>query len=100
MKGYREAFYPPAKCSTPRPRSPGAEDRDSTPRSGEQDEQERMGIAKEPLFTAAPEGDEGDELEMMALEEMKREEAARRPPLEEDGPPEVEEEDEWEGLYD
>jgi len=57
-------------------------------------------VRKEPPFEPAQEGDNDELEEMMTLVEMERDEARRRPVEAEDGPPLVEEEDEWEGLYD
>ncbi len=55
-------------------------------------------MRKEPPFEPAQEGDNDELEEMMTLVEMERDEARRRPVEAEDGPPLVEEEDEWEGL--
>jgi len=60
---------------------------------------------RQPMFEPSQGPGDGDpEIEdMMALEEMEREEAERGDKAragDEDGPPSVEEEDEWEGLYD
>lgn len=105
MKGYREAFHPPPP-SPPQERhktsSPNMDvafnsdpERDlrtptPTPANGE------GGRGDEPLF------DEADLDEMAAMEEMEREARSSRPNGSgDDGPPpQLEEEDDWEGLYD
>jgi hypothetical protein len=105
MKGYREAFHPP-------PPSPPRQDRESSPNPNisynsdpERDVQSPTptptnGVASnrgdEPLF------DEADLDEMAAMEEMEREARSSRPNGSgDDGPqPQLEEEDDWEGLYD
>ena len=43
--------------------------------------------------------EELEEQELMAMEEMEREEAGRVASMPRDEPPAIDEEDEWEGLY-
>ncbi|WVW78555.1 hypothetical protein I302_100511 [Kwoniella bestiolae CBS 10118] len=109
LKGYKEAFNPPPRSPSPPPLS----DRGLTPPIDQE-----VGEANEPLFNPRPpvqddEDEFGPDLEeMMALEGMEREAQSQRPAPtappkgsgtgdgDEDGPPVIEEEDEWEGLYD
>ncbi|WRT64841.1 uncharacterized protein IL334_001777 [Kwoniella shivajii] len=102
LKGYRDAFYPPPASPSPPPMS----DRGLTPPLSSQQDEE--GPNPEPLFAARPAEEEGldpDLEEMMAFEEMEREagtQTHQHPSKEINGdePPVLEEEDEWEGLYD
>ena len=102
MKGYREAFYPPARSPTPAVGSPSAECQ--SPRI----EQEEAGLGRAKDKEKEKEGVDGVDIEleeMRAMEEMEEmeemeREAAERRVQENDGPPAREEEDEWEGLYD
>jgi hypothetical protein len=99
MKGYREAFHPP-------PPSPPRQERESSsnPNITYNSDPERdirtptptPANGDEPLF------DEADLDEMAAMEEMEREARSSRPNGNgDDGPPpQLEEEDDWEGLYD
>ena len=105
MKGYREAFHPP-------PPSPPQPNRTSSPNmdvafNSDPERDIRTptptpanGVASsrgdEPLF------DEADLDEMAAMEEMEREARTSRPNGSgDDGPPpQLDEEDDWEGLYD
>jgi hypothetical protein len=109
MKGYREAFHPP-------PPSPPRQERESSSNPNitynsdpERDVQSPTpttanGVASnrgdEPLF------DEADLDEMAAMEEMEREARAGNSNGGGSGdgddgpPPQLEEEDDWEGLYD
>ena len=113
MKGYRDAFHPPPERSPspPQPRDglltpPPDESPDHSPSRSQRSIRPANtngngnGIGQrqveEPLF------DEVDLDEMAAMEEMEREEAARGRAVSTDGsePPVLQEEDEWEGLYD
>ncbi|OCF58894.1 hypothetical protein L486_03387 [Kwoniella mangroviensis CBS 10435] len=120
LKGYREAFYPPPRSPSPPPLS----DRALTPPSASQeDDRSADPQGREPLFTSRPAVQEEDDLgpdleEMMALEEMERDAqnqsqnqnqnntptsiatiGGRRVDDYDGPPPDLEEEDEWEGLY-
>lgn len=115
MKGYKEAFYPPPPRSpsppvlSPLPNSPLLPTADvpvDHPLSPTQFAQERNGERRssEPLFDTVDreeEADGPDLEELMAMEEMEREQAivgaSAVPPV---SIPREEEEDEWEGLYD
>lgn len=109
MKGYREAFHPPpARSTSPHALGNGAltpplDDDDveaaaaaEADRDGDEGSQ-GAGARPGPLF------DDVDLDEMAAVEEMEREAAAgSRRAMSTDGsePPLLDEEDEWEGLYD
>lgn len=109
MKGYRDAFHPPPERtpSPPRPQDglltpPPDESPSGVPspshRPGHQSNGNGNGDGQreEPLF------DDVDLDELAAMEEMEREEAARGRAASNSGsePPVLQEEDEWEGLYD
>lgn len=115
LSGYREAFNPRPKTPTPPPLGspgrltpppPGEDGYDYQPEAGLNDAPSRG--SSQPLFTP---GDEPDYDELIAMEEAEREEEAaaarssRAPTRPEsavatdDGPVMLEEEDEWEGLY-
>jgi replication fork protection complex subunit Csm3/Swi3 len=112
MKGLRETFYPPAK--SPTPTSPIRDGSPSPVREAEDEEEgegrERsQGRSSEPLFTDGPDEEGPDMDELIAMEEMERDirpqqgagsqgESGRVGSGE--VPPVLEEEDEWEGLYD
>lgn len=128
MKGYREAFYPPPRSPTPQQATEG--DFGLTPPPDDD-------ISRHPPSVNNSDHNDGDgrqssgpplfedvdpELEdMIAMEEMEREEAGRTATAskkqsgeeasrggaarlpgggDDEGPPMLEEEDEWEGLYD
>ena len=108
MKGYRDAFHPPPPSPPPIHRTgsdQGDHDHDQSPTP-----QNRRTSSPPPLFDEPnidSDFDDGIDMdEMAAMEEMEREEASRsrsRPTngAGDDGPPRVlEEEDDWEGLYD
>ncbi|RXK37489.1 hypothetical protein M231_05210 [Tremella mesenterica] len=118
MKGFRESFYPP-KHRTPSPplgssqqerpsshsspilrsnrqQSQIDEDQAQSDRAGSGNDEVPQEGRKEPLF----DGPDMDEL--VAMEEMERESQDKRSgsKVVDDEPPVLEEEDEWEGLYD
>ncbi|KAK8847346.1 hypothetical protein IAR55_005203 [Kwoniella newhampshirensis] len=108
MRGYREAFYPRPRTPSPPPFIRALSDGPLTPPEYYLPDSESGPQEPEPLFASRREDDDEagdpDLEEMMALEEMEREagqvqdKANVVPP--DDGPPVLEEEDEWEGLYD
>jgi hypothetical protein len=117
MKGYREAFHPPPP-SPPNPGmgiGPGSDhgrDQSPTPQAHARQNHHRPTSSPPPLFDE-PDIDMGfdeeiDLDEMAAMEEMEREERLRTSHdktktmgMGDDGlPPDLEEEDDWEGLYD
>ncbi|WWD21436.1 hypothetical protein CI109_105921 [Kwoniella shandongensis] len=118
MKGYREAFYPAPRSPSPPPILSPTPDRALSPPEDYDPETEAMD-RPEPLFSSRlpreeDDGGDPDLEEMMAMEEMEREaeqaqgqarahetSSALVPPHQgDDGPPVLDEEDEWEGLYD
>jgi hypothetical protein len=105
MKGYREAFHPP-------PPSPTRQERESTPNPNISYNSDPERDIRTPTPTPAngdgPLFDEADLDEMAAMEEMEREARAGNSNGGGNGdgdgddgpPPQLEEEDDWEGLYD
>lgn len=105
MKGYREAFHPPPPPAADDGADARVQDGLLSPPPEDQDDDGATGAPaparEEPLF------DDVDLDEMAAMEEIEREAAAgaggagagaRRAMSSE--PPVLQEEDEWEGLYD
>ncbi|KAK4687832.1 replication fork protection complex subunit TIPIN/Csm3/Swi3, partial [Tremellales sp. Uapishka_1] len=102
MKGYRDAFYPRARSPTT-PLSPPPQEASRSPSpSAPPSVPARLGTPGTPREVPLFLPDDGDLEEMMALEEMEKEERAKAAPINraESEPPVLEEEDEWEGLYD
>jgi len=103
IKGYREAFYPPDKSPTP-PASPALTpppDELDVDEGGSGDGQRADGTTPQRglLFDEGEDGEGPDDDELRSMDEMERTDAGDK----EDGraaPPVLEEEDEWEGLYD
>lgn len=103
MKGYRDAFHPPP-ARTPSPPILGNGDGMLTPPPEDDgDVPEDVASVQGAASRSQPLFDEVDLDEMAAMEEMEREAAAgARRAASTDGsePPLLQEEDEWEGLYD
>lgn len=111
MKGYRDAFYPPAPRS---PSPPGLSPLHTSPPPPASDaplgDHEENDVPRsEPLFDRSEEMDGPDLEELMAMEEMERDSfstsgaahtANGRPNGGVSLHPDEPEEDEWEGLYD
>lgn len=118
MKGYREAFYPPPPRSpsptglSPLPTSPPSALPATNDETGNiSDDQglsgaQRNGAARPSarrLFEPGPEDgmDDGPDFdELLAMEEMEREQGGGSDLVRAPAPAQDAEEDEWEGLYD
>ena len=102
MKGYREAFYPPKPRTPSPPLGSSQQERVSSPAVGSQQPPAsspalQTGTQQEEEEEALFDGPDLDELR--ALEEMDSAGRGRGDGVD-DEPPALQEEDEWEGLYD